>query len=256
MTTLYHGKLTSGVSLETWLNDAKTYAGDASYEHLGTSSTIRTAILTRHVNRIVEDTLRLNPLLANKKATLSLSSGETRKYDLPSDLHGVDIYLLQFEPTDLLGRAIPVHYVRRDMVRPNIDDGTLEVLADRFEATLTDDGTDIEVWPEPPSDYSLICFYRIVHAAITTSNVDTPSGVTVGEIPADAADYVALRLAEVIARAGNQRERAKDLKADAAEELLRLQRVVTGAVGSLGKQETYDDRDILAPYGDNYYESA
>lgn len=253
MATLTHGKLTFGVNLGTWLNDAKTYAKIADYNSLGTSAGIRSAFLARHVNRIVEDVLRLNPLLGNARAELSLSSGETRIYDLPSDLHGVDIYTLQFEQTTGLGDAIPVHYVRRDQMRKYLDASTTQILAGAYEASLTDDGVDLEVWPEPPSGMDLIAYYRVKHTALTTSNVDTPDAVSVTELPVDSGDYVALKLAEVLARTDGQREVAASLKDDAAEELVRLRSIIEGAIGTLNKQRTYDMQTILGPYGDYYY---
>lgn len=257
MTTITHGKVAFGVNLGSLLSDAKVHAELSGYEKFGVDATARSNFVAHTVNKVIEKFLDAVPVLGSKATELTVDGSRSDLFDLPSDLRGMEFYDLRIEFDDNDDESVPVYFGSKTRMRRVPRNGdSLPSFGESYEGSLTESGTQIRIYPKPPSGSTVVLYHSVQPTAISAANVDSPDGVTIDELPTYARDWAAYTLAAKFAKPVHGREVAKGLEDDADMEMEEVYRKVAGAIGSLGKTRNYDTAEIYYPYGDSQYDTA
>lgn len=260
MATLIHGKSSFGVSLPSLLSDAKAYSslGTQAFAAMGDDTDEQNGNVAWHINELVRDFLRKNTNLANKEATLSLVSGQTKVYELPSDLRDLDLFEMKVVDDNDVYPPQGVRFIGRRRIRTFPESETVVGFWEGFEAALSEDGQYLRLNKEVATSFTLKAYYSIQAASISAANVATPAAVNIPELPTYARKWAGLKLASALVEAAHPdgSRKTESLRARAEDEMERVSEIIEGIIGAYPDEPIIDRQATVARLGDYYYDTA
>lgn len=212
MTTYAFGGWTFGVNLQDLLNRAKTLARISSYAHLGADSTEWNARVAEFVREAVWRFILDNPAIGKSSATISVVA-DTQSYNVPTAMLGALVDRVAFADSgsdaDYDNRTIrvltPAQVAQLPVTWINGEAEDDHPLACAFNDTAA----QLTFYPMPSAAHTVNVTYQAKETTITSANVGSPSGVTIGELPTLAMPIVARRIAADLAEGINEERRAE-----------------------------------------------
>lgn len=241
MATYEYGGWVFGVNLQNLLNEALyVHAAMINYDHLGADSTAYQTRVSEFVNQAIADYLRVNPSVGISTEDVSVSA-DTQTYDLPVTSTVADY--LEHDITKIIWDVADTDEAYAGKALIYLSQPEIERLpATWLNGDLTtdyppywgfdSDGDQFSLYPCPSMDNTLTVYFRPKYTLITQANVNSPSAVSISEIPTLHARILALHVASKIC--SNKPERAARLWAQYQAELKQANKDLRRRRASMG----------------------